>query len=196
MAAGAEWFGDAQRREGSVSAEAQHCWAVGLVGAARVAELLGRDEAKRLDALAHEFAPTVTWRRMEDDLQVGPIAQAAQEVARIRDALVVERGAELWLLDGLDAFDLQSGRLSAEGLPTEFGRVSLALRRAGKALQLGLELAPQTRAPEALVVRAPMLDGRRAVRVEIDGRQAGLAPEGTVRVSGALGKHQMAFFYR
>jgi hypothetical protein len=192
--AGSEWLTTADGRALG-SAEARHAAAVGLLGAARVAELLGLAGAPRLKTQARELDAAAAWGPVQDAHHDGPVARAALALAQLRSALVVERGEELWLLEGFEDLELGLSLLWADGLPTEFGRVSLTVQRGPRAIRLAIDLAPHVRAPKALVVRAPSLEGAMPVSVEVARKQAQLSPDGTVRLSGAPGAQEAVFSY-
>jgi len=193
--AGSEWITRADA-QALASADAKRASAIGLLGAGRVAELLGLAEAKHLETLARGIAPGAAWRWMEPGGEIGPVAQAAAELIRLRNGIVEERGEELWLLAGVHDIGPETVGLSVEKLPTELGPISVTVRRAPKALRLAIELAPYGRAPGALVLRAPALDGAKPVAVQVDGQDATLSAEGTLRLRAPAGAYRVAFVYR
>jgi len=191
--AGAAWL-QAPEAQAALSAQAKRTAAAGLMGAARVAEALGAPDAEQLLAEARALDPTAAWGPPEAGGDEDSVAQAALDVARLRNALVVERGRELWLLSGLDASWLDGDVVSAHALPTDLGPISLSVDRDGNALIVTTRL-DSGRGAEALVIRAPALDGRAPISAQVDGREIGLDSGGEVVVRPAGGTHRVVVLY-
>ncbi len=189
MERGARWL--EETRDGAL--EARRAAAVGLLGAARVAALLGLADATRIEERARELDPRADWESTgaEDE---APVARAAAELVAMRRALVAEREGAVELLAGLAGDWLEAGALSAEGLPTEFGPVSLTVRRAPKALRVTVRLGGERR-PEALVCHLPEMDGRKAVGARADGREVETGAGGEVGITPVGGLHRVDVLY-
>lgn len=127
----------------------------------------GRKAASTLYAFGNHASPLLCWReeqnvRGQKEKYVGdmPHNWASAELIRlVRHLLVLERGNELHLLEGLPQRWLQAAsetRLSQ--IPTSFGSLSLALRIAPDGKSAKLELDPPRReAPARIVVHAESL---------------------------------------
>ncbi len=121
----------------------------------------GQKAARTAIAFANHAAPTLVWR--EEQMPQGcrpkivgdmPHNWASAEFIRcVIHLLVIERGDELHLLEGLPPSWLRPGaRIELNGVETRFGPVtmSLAVDSEGKAAQLKFQ--PPTRRPAAKIV--------------------------------------------
>lgn len=125
---------------------------------------LGRDlEAEKvLYAFANHSSPTLAWRE-EQSLRGDPPREtgdmphnwaSAEFIRFVRHLLVLERGRELHLLEGIPPTWLSPGaRTALTGVPTTFGPVGLDLQVApsGKKARLTLTLSP-SRPPGKVVL--------------------------------------------
>jgi len=146
----------------------------------------GRKAAATLYAFGNHASPLLCWR--EEQNLVGraerycgdmPHNWASAEFIRLaRHLLILERGRELHLLEGLPAAWARPGsRTELKQIPTSFGEMSLSLevRPDGDAAHLKVEL-PRREPCERVAVHLESFD--RAIRsVEKAGRKLDAAPE-------------------
>ena len=125
---------------------------------------LGRDleAAKVLYAFANHSSPTLAWRE-EQNLRGDPPREtgdmphnwaSAEFIRFVRHLLLLERGKELHLLEGIPPTWLSPGAHTAlTGAPTTFGPVDMDLRvgPSGKKARLTLSLSP-SRPPDKVVL--------------------------------------------
>jgi len=115
---------------------------------------------------------------------------SAEFIRLVRDLLVLERGDELHLLEGLPRAWVQPGKaVRVSGVLTEFGLISLELRIAADGSKATLTLDPPSRNPaKRIVVHLDGWSGRqgtiempaaeRAVREIPLGKGLGIRDEG------------------
>jgi hypothetical protein len=126
----------------------------------------GQKAAETLYAFANHASPLLAWR--EEQMPVGKGPQncgdmphnwaSAEFIRLVRDLLVLERGDELHVFEGLPAAWVRPGAVTRlEDIVTEFGPMSLELRvdKEGKSAHLRLTPPGRTR-PEKIVLH---LDG-------------------------------------
>lgn len=163
---------DANQREGLIYGTgwiADGIWnyAASFYGHAHLWLGHGRKAAATLYAFGNHASPLLIWReeqnvRGEREKYVGDMPHnwaSAEFIRLVRHLLVLERGNELHLLEGLPRRWTQPGaetRLSA--IPTTFGAMSLALRFSPDGTSATLELDPPRReAPAKIVIHAEHL---------------------------------------
>jgi len=121
----------------------------------------GRKAAGSLYAFANHAAPVLVWReeqypRGRGDGFVGDMPHnwaSAEFVRLVRNMLVLERGSELHLLEGMPAEWAAPGKVTRlDGAMTEFGPASLTLAVAPDGRTARLELDPPRRSRPSRVV--------------------------------------------
>ncbi|MFH1069000.1 MAG: hypothetical protein V1794_05195 [Candidatus Glassbacteria bacterium] len=148
----------------------------------------GRKAARTLYAFANHASPTLVWREEqkpvgEGQAMVGDMPHnwaSAEFVRLVRHLLVIERGGELHLFEGLPAEWAGSGLVTRlDGVVTEFGKVSFELRVAEDGRSASLTFDPPDRTPPDKIIlhldgwsgREGVLElpptGRQTVRVEL-----------------------------
>ena len=121
----------------------------------------GQKAARTLYAFGNHASPLLAWR--EEQLPQGggericgdmPHNWASAEFLRLtRHLLVLERGRELHLFEGLPPTWAKPGAVTrVEGVLTEFGPISFALRVADDGSQATLQLDPPRRNPASKIV--------------------------------------------
>ncbi|MFH1070402.1 MAG: hypothetical protein V1794_12355 [Candidatus Glassbacteria bacterium] len=146
----------------------------------------GRKAARTLYAFANHASPTLVWREEqmpvgEGEAMVGDMPHnwaSAEFVRLVRHLLVIERGGELHLFEGLSAEWAGPGLVTRlDGVVTEFGKVSFELTVAqdGRAAELTFE-PPERTPPDKVILHLDGWSGREGVQE--------LAPTGrqTVRI--------------
>jgi hypothetical protein len=120
----------------------------------------GEKAARILYAFANHAAPLLCWRE-EQGLVGDPAAggdmphnwAGAEFIRLVRDLLVLERGDELHLFEGLPAAWITPGaKVRLNGVVTEFGPISLELTVADDGRTAHLRLAPPMRTPPARIL--------------------------------------------
>ncbi len=149
----------------------------------------GRKAAETLYAFANHASPLLAWREEQRPLGEGdqvcgdmPHNWASAEFIRlVRHLLVLERGRELHLFEGLPPTWARPGAVTrVENVLTEFGPVTFELRVADDGSQATLNLDPPTRNPAGkIVVHLAGWSGREGT-IELPG-------EGAVKRSIPLG---------
>ncbi len=121
----------------------------------------GQKAARTLYDFANHASPLLCWReeqmpRGEGDAVCGDMPHnwaSAEFIRLVRDLLVLERGDELHLLEGLPRAWVQPGKaVRASGVLTEFGPISLELRIAADGSKATLTLDPPARNPAKRIV--------------------------------------------
>jgi hypothetical protein len=116
----------------------------------------GQKAAQQLYAFANHAAPVLVWReeqslRGEKEKNVGDMPHnwaSAEFIRLVRHMLVLERGRDLHLLEGMPAAWTRAGGVNRlQNMPTEFGPLSLELRIAGDGRTAHLRLDPPKRTP-------------------------------------------------
>lgn len=168
---------DANQREGLIYGTgwiADGIWnyAASFYGHAHLWLGHGRKAAATLYAFGNHASPLLCWReeqnvRGEKEHFVGDMPHnwaSAEFIRFVRHLLVLERGNELHLFEGLPQRWIQPGaETRLTDIPTSFGPVSLALRMAADGGSAAIELDPPRReAPDAIVIHTEHL-GHRAV---------------------------------
>jgi hypothetical protein len=140
----------------------------------------GRKAAATLYAFANHASPLLCWR--EEQVLVGrrpryhgemPHNWASAEFIRlIRHLLVLERGGELHLLEGLPlAWTKPGSETRLTGVPTSFGAVDMRLRFSDDGARAMLDFDPPRReAVERIVVRLENL-GADVREIEVNGER-------------------------
>ena len=116
----------------------------------------GQKAARQLYAFANHAAPVLVWReeqslRGEKEKNVGDMPHnwaSAEFIRLVRHMLVLERGRDLHLLEGMPAAWAKPGGVNRlKDMPTEFGPLSLEVRIAEDGRTAELRLDPPTRTP-------------------------------------------------
>jgi hypothetical protein len=139
----------------------------------------GRKAAATLYAFGNHACPLLCWR--EEQKPVGqppaycgdmPHNWASAEFIRlIRHLMVLERGAELHLLEGLPPSWTKPGaRTRLTDIPTSYGPMSLALQIAPDGRAAALDLDPPRREPMAKIVVHLESFARDADELRVDGK--------------------------
>jgi len=121
----------------------------------------GRKAAETLYDFANHASPLLVWR--EEQMPVGegdavcgdmPHNWASAEFIRlVRHLLIIERGDELHLLEGLPPTWVRPGQtVKVRGATTEFGPMCMELRVAGDGSKAALMLDPPRRSPPKRIV--------------------------------------------
>jgi len=210
LKAGAAWL---TRADAAATADQAEANAIALLGAAEVAAMLHLSEAAPLRARARDLSPGVIWAWTETG-HTGSLAPAASppvsnqgilpetghtgslalaapvELTRLRNALMTERRSEQG--DALLVYPVAG--IAATALPTEFGPCTLKVEQTPNSLIVNVNLTAR-REPGALVVFAPLRDGRPTSRVELDGRPAVIDCAQGLGITPASGAHVVTFFY-
>jgi len=121
----------------------------------------GQKAARTLYDFANHASPLLCWReeqmpRGEGDAVCGDMPHnwaSAEFIRLVRDLLVLERGDELHLFEGLPRAWVQPGKaVRVNGVLTEFGPISLELRVAADGSKATLTLDPPSRNPAKRIV--------------------------------------------
>ena len=127
----------------------------------------GGKAAEALYAFANHAGPTLCWieeqnlsgepERYNGDM---PHNWASAEFIRlVRHLLVLERGSELHLLEGLPPAWLAGGECRLVDVPTSFGEISLVLHASEDGRSITLEIdPPRTHPPERIVVHTERME--------------------------------------
>ncbi len=142
----------------------------------------GRKAAATLYAFGNHASPLLTWReeqnpRGERPHYVGDMPHnwaSAEFIRLVRHLLVLERGRELHLLEGLPRAWTQPGCVTElKAVPTTFGDISLNLAVGADGRHATLTVDPPRRDPaERLIVHLEAF-ARPAARVSVDGQPLG-----------------------
>ncbi len=148
----------------------------------------GQKAAEILYAFANHAAPTLVWReeqmpRGKGDQVIGDIPHnwaSAEFIRLVRHLLVLERGNDLHLLEGMPAVWARPGAVTRlQGMPTEFGPMSFELRVSSDGHTARLRVDPPSRVrPEHIYLHwAPWAkpDQQRAtVELPVTGTKCGI----------------------
>jgi hypothetical protein len=138
----------------------------------------GEKAAQTLYAMANHASPLLAWR--EEQMPQGEGAAicgdmphnwaSAEFIRLVRHLLVLERGDQLHLFEGLPRGWLRPGKsIRVEGVTTEFGPLSLVLRVAADGSSAVLSVDPPRRTPpERIVVHLAGLGGRGTIALPTD----------------------------
>ena len=114
----------------------------------------GQKAAQQLYAFANHASPVLVWReeqslRGEKEKNVGDMPHnwaSAEFIRLVRHLLILERGNDLHLLEGMPAAWATSGGVNRlQNMPTEFGPMSLELRVSEDGRTAHLRVVPPTR---------------------------------------------------
>ena len=130
----------------------------------------GQKAAETLYAFANHASPLLAWREEQRPLGEGPEVcgdmphnwASAEFIRLVRHLLVLERGSELHLFEGLPLTWAKPGAVTrVDGVLTEFGPISFELRASGDGSKATLKLDPPQRNPASkLVVHLDGWSGR------------------------------------
>jgi hypothetical protein len=141
----------------------------------------GRKAAATLYAFGNHACPLLCWREEQKPAGEPPAYcgdmphnwASAEFIRLIRHLMVLERGAELHLLEGLPPSWTKPGaQTRLTDIPTSFGSMSLALRIAPDGRAATLDLDPPRREPMTKIVVHLEAFGREADQLRVDGKQA------------------------
>jgi hypothetical protein len=143
----------------------------------------GRKATRALYAFAQHAAPTLVWRE-EQSLKGEPFRKvgdmphnwaSAEFIRLVRHLLILERGRELHLFEGLpQAWTRPGGVTELKAVPTAFGDVTLKLEMAADGRLAIITLDPPNRAPAERVVVHLEHFARPAANVSLNGKPCGL----------------------
>ncbi|MGO9202418.1 MAG: hypothetical protein ACLQM8_17975 [Limisphaerales bacterium] len=138
----------------------------------------GRKAAATLYAFGNHACPLLCWREEQKPLGETPAYcgdmphnwASAEFIRLIRHLMVLERGAELHLLEGLpSAWTKPGAETRLTDIPTSYGQMSLALRIAPDGRAATLDLDPPRREPMTKVVVHLEAFAREADELRLDG---------------------------
>jgi hypothetical protein len=146
----------------------------------------GRKAASTLYAFGNHASPLMCWR--EEQMPVGGTPKGAKPVYSgdmphnwasaefirlIRHLVILERGEELHLLEGLPGAWARAGAENRfSEIPTLFGKVSLKLRVAADGNQATVQFEPPSREPVARIMLHLEGFGREVEQVSVNGQRA------------------------
>ncbi len=140
----------------------------------------GQRAARTLYAFANHASPLLVWREEQRPLGEGPEVcgdmphnwASAEFIRLVRHLLVLERGSELHLFEGLPRAWVRPGAVTrTQDVLTEFGPISFELRVSADGSQATLELDPPRRNPPTnLIVHLDGWSGREG-SIELAGEE-------------------------
>jgi hypothetical protein len=145
----------------------------------------GRKAAATLYAFGNHASPLMCWREEQNPVgerpqYVGDMPHnwgSAEFIRLIRHLLILERGRELHLLEGLPRTWTRPGCVTElKAVPTSFGDASLRLAVAADGRSASLAFDPPNRSPADSVVVHLEHFAQRAAAVSLDGKPCGPAP--------------------
>lgn len=122
----------------------------------------GRKSAATMYAFANHACPMLCWREEQNlkgqkENYIGDMPHnwaSAEFIRLVRHSMILERGNELHLLEGLPtAWTKADNKTKLTDVPTTFGQVSICVRVANDGKSAEIEVSPPTRrSPEKIVV--------------------------------------------
>jgi hypothetical protein len=140
----------------------------------------GRKAAATLYAFGNHACPLLCWREEQKPAGEPPAYcgdmphnwASAEFIRLVRHLMVLERGPELHLLEGLpSAWTKPGAETRLTDIPTSFGQMSLALRIAPDGRAATLDLDPPRREPMTKIVVHLEPFAQEAGELRVDGRQ-------------------------